>query len=45
MCTWNRWVGKGAKYGVRIGGYCLMTNHVHVTSTLAAEVCYIFMKC
>lgn len=25
------------KYGVRIEGYCLMTNHVHIVATLKQE--------
>ncbi len=28
---------QGAKYGLRIDGYCLMTNHVHVIGTPATE--------
>jgi len=28
---------QGAKYGLRIDGYCLMTNHVHVIGTPAGE--------
>ncbi len=28
---------QGAKYGLRIDGYCLMTNHVHVIGTPAGK--------
>ncbi len=28
---------QGAKYGLHIDGYCLMTNHVHVIGTPAKE--------
>ena len=28
---------QGAKYGLRINGYCLMTNYMHVIRTPAVE--------